>query len=209
MPSIIYPMTAGYRRSWTRWDALRECVYQEFLDLFKSWTITQADGRTVVEGHGAHINLRNLLLGASDKQEEHRGRFGEGTKLGWLVLLREQIPFTLTSGDVHGLHARWADLYGEQVMEVCWEDGPFFAGSRYELAYTSELWEERVVRSVANLERRDGDELLCAAQDAGVRTAVTRFPLEAAGEALHRLREGALEGAAVLVMDPRTPTASR
>ena len=31
-------------------------------------------------------------------------------------------------------------------MEVCWDDGPFFAGSRHELDYAGELWEARVVR---------------------------------------------------------------
>ena len=56
------------------------------------------------------------------------------------------MPFFLTSGEFHGLHARWADMFGEQVMEVCWDEGEFFDGSRYELHYTGELWEERVVR---------------------------------------------------------------
>ena len=140
MPSIVYPITSDYRAQWTLWDSLRECIYQEFLDLFKSWTITQENGRTIVEGRGAAINLRNLLLGGSDKQEGQRGRFGEGTKLGWLVLLRENVPFSLTSGEFHGLHARWTDMFGEQVMEVCWDEGPYFDGSRYELEYAGELW---------------------------------------------------------------------
>lgn len=145
MPSITYPITAAYRQQWSLWDALREAIYQEFLDLFSDWTIRQADGRTVVEGRGAHMNLRNLLLGGSDKQAGQRGQFGEGTKLGWLILLREGVPFTLTSGEFHGLHARWADLCGEQVMQVCWDEGPFFDGSRYELEYDGDLWPERVV----------------------------------------------------------------
>ena len=132
MPSIVYPITSDYRAQWGLWDALRECIYQEFLDLFKSWTITQENGRTIVEGRGAAINLRNLLLGGSDKGEGQRGRFGEGTKLGWLVLLRENVPFSLTSGEFHGLHARWTDMFGEQVMEVCWDEGLYFDGSRYQ-----------------------------------------------------------------------------
>lgn len=147
MPSIIYPITQGYRKEWNSlWPALRECIYQEYLDLFQTWTVEQADGKTVIEGRGAHMALRHLLLGGSDKTETQRGQFGEGTKLGWLVFLREGVPFTLTSGEFHGLHARWADLYGEQVMEVCWDEGPWFDGSRYELAYDGELWQERVVR---------------------------------------------------------------
>jgi alcohol dehydrogenase, propanol-preferring len=61
------------------------------------------------------------------------------------------------------------------------------------------LWEERVVRSVANLTRRDGEEFLALAPQIPVRTVTQAFPLEQANEALSALREGKLEGAAVLV----------
>ena len=61
------------------------------------------------------------------------------------------------------------------------------------------LWGERVVRSVANLTRADGDEFLALAPTVPVRTEVETFPLEQANEALDRLRRGALRGAAVLV----------
>jgi len=60
------------------------------------------------------------------------------------------------------------------------------------------LWEERSLVSVANLERRDGEELLAIAPEVPVRTEVEPFPLEEANEALTRLREGRLTGAAVL-----------
>jgi propanol-preferring alcohol dehydrogenase len=60
------------------------------------------------------------------------------------------------------------------------------------------LWEERVVRSVANLTRQDGIEFLELAPRVPVRTAVQVFPLEQANEALDRLRGGKIEGAAVL-----------
>ena len=61
------------------------------------------------------------------------------------------------------------------------------------------LWEERVLRSVANLTRRDGEEFLAVAAQIPVRTTATAFPLAAANDALARLRDGAIEGAAVLV----------
>jgi propanol-preferring alcohol dehydrogenase len=62
------------------------------------------------------------------------------------------------------------------------------------------LWEERVIRSVANLTRRDGEEFLALAPQVPVRTDVTTFPLEQAGEALTRLRNGQLTGAAVITI---------
>jgi propanol-preferring alcohol dehydrogenase len=63
------------------------------------------------------------------------------------------------------------------------------------------LWGERVVRSVANLTRRDGEEFLALAPEVPVHTEVVRFPLEEANEALDALRGGRIRGAAVLVVD--------
>jgi propanol-preferring alcohol dehydrogenase len=63
----------------------------------------------------------------------------------------------------------------------------------------SDLWGERVIRSVANLTRADATEFLQIAPQVPVRTTVQTFPLEAANEALAALREGRLTGAAVLV----------
>jgi alcohol dehydrogenase, propanol-preferring len=61
------------------------------------------------------------------------------------------------------------------------------------------LWGERVVRSVANLTRADGEEFLALAPRVPVRTEVEAHPLEQAGLALERLRRGEVRGAAVLV----------
>ena len=61
------------------------------------------------------------------------------------------------------------------------------------------LWGERAIRSVANLTRADGEEFLALAPTVPVRTEVETFGLEAANEALSRLREGSLRAAAVLI----------
>ncbi|HXV32896.1 MAG TPA: zinc-dependent alcohol dehydrogenase family protein [Gaiellaceae bacterium] len=60
------------------------------------------------------------------------------------------------------------------------------------------LWGERVLRSVANLTRRDGEEFMRLAPGVPVRTEVEAFPLAEANEALARLRAGKVRGAAVL-----------
>jgi propanol-preferring alcohol dehydrogenase len=60
------------------------------------------------------------------------------------------------------------------------------------------LWGERVVRSVANLTRQDGEEFMALAQRVPLRTQVEAFPLSAANEALARLRSGAVEGGVAL-----------
>jgi propanol-preferring alcohol dehydrogenase len=60
------------------------------------------------------------------------------------------------------------------------------------------LWGERVVRSVANLTRRDGEEFLQLAPKVPVKTRTVPYPLERANQALDDLRAGRLQGAAVL-----------
>jgi len=60
------------------------------------------------------------------------------------------------------------------------------------------LWGERVLRSVANLTRRDGEEFLELAPQVPVKTEVETFPLEDANAALDHLRAGEVRGAAVL-----------
>jgi propanol-preferring alcohol dehydrogenase len=62
------------------------------------------------------------------------------------------------------------------------------------------LWEERVIRSVANLTREDGFSFLKLAPGVPVRAEIQTFPLTQANEALEKIRKGGLKGAAVLVM---------
>lgn len=61
------------------------------------------------------------------------------------------------------------------------------------------LWEERAVRSVANLTRRDAEAFLSLAPRVPVRTTVTPMPLSEANDALRRMRDGGVTGALVLV----------
>jgi len=62
------------------------------------------------------------------------------------------------------------------------------------------LWREKVLRSVANLTRKDGDEFFKVAPEVPVHTETTVFPLNDANEALDALRQGRINGAAVLVV---------
>ena len=66
----------------------------------------------------------------------------------------------------------------------------------------ADLWGERSLGSVANLTRRDGDELLGLAPQVPVETEVSVYPLEEANQALEDLRSGAFRGAAVLSVAP-------
>lgn len=63
------------------------------------------------------------------------------------------------------------------------------------------LWGERVLRSVANLTRSDGEQFLALAPQVPVHTEVTSFPLQDANTALEQLRAGQFQGAGVLVIN--------
>jgi propanol-preferring alcohol dehydrogenase len=63
------------------------------------------------------------------------------------------------------------------------------------------LWEERIIRSVANLTRKDGEDFLQLVPEARIQTETQFFPLHEANQALDSLRKGKIRGAAVLVME--------
>jgi propanol-preferring alcohol dehydrogenase len=71
------------------------------------------------------------------------------------------------------------------------------------------LWQERAIRSVANLTRRDGDEFMELASKLRVRPEVAVFPLEAAGEAVATVRSGSGRGAVVLSVESALRTSPR
>ena len=61
------------------------------------------------------------------------------------------------------------------------------------------LWQERCLRSVANLTRADGAAFLALADRLPLQTVVTTFPLAEANRALAAVRDGSIDGAAVLI----------
>jgi propanol-preferring alcohol dehydrogenase len=70
----------------------------------------------------------------------------------------------------------------------------------------ADLWNERVIRSVANLTRRDGDEFLALAARFPLQVAVHPYALWDANQALDDLRAGRVEGSAVLIPPAAGPT---
>ncbi len=65
----------------------------------------------------------------------------------------------------------------------------------------TDLWQERQIRSVANLTREDGHAFMALADRVSIRPQITTYSLESANDALDDLRDGAINGTAVLVMD--------
>ena len=67
------------------------------------------------------------------------------------------------------------------------------------------LWEERILTSVANLTRKDGEELLKLAPKIPIKPQVTLFKLDDLNEALKQFREGHIKGTAVILLEPGVP----
>jgi propanol-preferring alcohol dehydrogenase len=65
----------------------------------------------------------------------------------------------------------------------------------------ADLWEERSILSVANLTRDDGTSFFAAADRSGLTITTSAFPLDQANAAIAAVREGSIDGAAVLVPD--------
>jgi len=126
-------------------------------------------------------------------------RFAREMGAAWTGDSNEQPPEPLDAAIIFApvgplvVHALRACAKGGTVVcaGIHMSDIPMFP---YEM-----LWGERVVRSVANLTRRDGEDFLALAPKVPVRTSVEALPLSQANEALSRLREGRITGAAVLV----------
>jgi propanol-preferring alcohol dehydrogenase len=148
------------------------------------------------------IGYRSLRMTG---RAERLGLYGFGAAahiIAQVALYQGRKVFAFTSaGDTQAqqfaleLGAIWAVAKGGVVVcaGIHMSDIPSFP---YEI-----LWGERMVRSVANLTRRDSEEFLTLAPKVPVHTEVMSFPLEEANEALSALRAGEIQGAAVLVVD--------
>jgi propanol-preferring alcohol dehydrogenase len=131
--------------------------------------------------------------------DEHAASFARELGAEWAGASDERPPEELDAAIIFAPvgalvpHALRATAKGGAVVcgGIHMSDIPSFP---YEL-----LWGERVLRSVANLTRRDGEEFLTLAPRVPVRTQIETFRLEQANEALAKLRAGEVRGTAVLV----------
>ena len=156
-------------------------------------------------GSAAHIltqvaRARGRRIFAFTRPGDERGQaFARSVGAEWAGASTERPPEELdaaivfaAAGEVVPLALAAVAPGGTVVCgEIAMTDVPSFP---YEL-----LWRERVLRSVANLTRRDGEEFLALAAEVGIDTTVEVIPLDRANEALDRLRTGGVEGSLVLV----------
>jgi hypothetical protein len=111
MPMIQYGIGADYLPNWTVEHALRE-IFQNYIDYgeYNVHTEQDTDGNVTVFIRNNYIpeNLEFLRIGNSNKTNKQIGKWGEGLKMAFLVMLRESIPFTIISNK-HTLKAIWVN----------------------------------------------------------------------------------------------------
>jgi propanol-preferring alcohol dehydrogenase len=174
---------------------------------YRAWRMARPARRLGLYGFGAAGHLVAQLARAEGQEvyaftrsaHDRAARFARAVGVEWVGQSDEAPPVALDAAilfaPVGALVPAALRAVGPGGTVVCggihMSDIPSFP---YAL-----LWEERVLRSVANLTRADGRELLDLAPRIPLRCTATPFPLREANAALDALRTGALDGAAVLV----------
>jgi propanol-preferring alcohol dehydrogenase len=154
-------------------------------------------------GASAHVAIQvakywNCRIFVFSRGEKHRDL---GLKLGaeWAGTIDQDPPAKIQSSIIFAP----AGSMVPKAMEHLDKGGTLATAGIYmtpipKIEYDSQLYHEKVLRSVANSTRKDGIELLDLAARIPIKTEVTSYPLEEAQKALLDLKEGRINGAAVL-----------
>ena len=157
-------------------------------------------------GASAHVAIqvarhRGIEVFVFSRSAEHR-RLAESLGAAWTGAPKERPPVGLQAAIIFA-------PAGELVLDALsvLEPGGTLALAGItmtaipEMDYVKHLYKERILRSVANATRRDGEELLAVAAEIPIRTTTETFRLEEANKALLRLKQGRINGAGVLKIE--------
>lgn len=174
---------------------------------YRSYRMANAEKRLGLYGFGAAAHILTQIANYEGKEVYAFTREGDAKtqifalELGarWVGNSHDMLPEPLDAaiifapaGDLVPIALKLVDKGSAVVCAgIHMSDIPSFPYSI--------LWEERIVRSVANLTRQDGRDFFALLEKIPVKTSVTTYPLEKANEALADLKAGRFEGSAVLV----------
>ncbi|HEX9902978.1 MAG TPA: zinc-dependent alcohol dehydrogenase family protein [Acidobacteriota bacterium] len=157
-------------------------------------------------GASAHVAIqvarhRGCQVYVFSRSAEHR-RLAEKLGAAWTGTAKDALPAGLQAAIIFA-------PAGELVLDAlsALEPGGTLALAGItmtaipQMDYAKHLYKERILRSVANATRRDGEELLAVAAEIPIRPTTETFRLEEANRALLRLKQGRINGAAVLVIN--------
>lgn len=94
-------ITKQYRAQWSRWEGIREIIQNSWDETKTFPTITGDNGKVIISDSGAGMSIAQFtLLGLSEKKgDENRGKYGEGIKIGMVILTRENLKVIVESRD--------------------------------------------------------------------------------------------------------------
>lgn len=143
MELLEIPLSLDYCREWTIVDALREIIANA-LDSMSKMRIYYRYNRTgggmaVIENDEGEISKRHLIIGGTTKKDDPNtiGTFGEGLKVGALILLRNGCGVEVESGDLKfTFNMGYSDKFQDSIMQVEVSQQPFRAGTKVKLQVT-------------------------------------------------------------------------
>lgn len=119
--TLDYPVSVKYRETWGEWEAVREIV-QNALDSRAKVKVDFKDGKMTVRDWGAGFGLKALLIGESDKDgQDTIGKFGEGMKFGFLVLLRLGCKVKVRTNGL-SLTPKLVDTFGTDCLSIDYQE---------------------------------------------------------------------------------------
>jgi len=118
MEEIVYPISLDYVPSWGKWEVVRELV-SNAKDTGTNFKMTLSNNRLELTDEGEGLQIRQLLLGVSEKSDKTNaiGQFGEGLKLSLLVLTRLGKRAQIWSGNKY-IENGVAEIDGVKVLKV-------------------------------------------------------------------------------------------
>lgn len=164
---IDYNMSAEYCADWSPIDAIREMV-QNAIDSGCEYTCEIKDAAIIVTTKGRELPLNTLMLGQSVKSEGAIGKYGEGYKIGMLVLTREGHRPSILTGynmitglfkenqfnvDTFNLKVTDTGANQDDIVFLCLKEGideaelkakiPAFTGTNPKIPKTVDIWQDR------------------------------------------------------------------
>jgi hypothetical protein len=144
----IYPISLEYRKNWDKWEAIRE-ITQNMMDTCNNFQITKNSRGLLLKDFGTGLKRKHLILGVSEKDEDARGKFGEGLKFALVVLKRLGYDIVVKSRNLKIL-VNTIEIEGERCLKLLLDENPNDVDVGTEIfieGYNGETFEENFVRN--------------------------------------------------------------
>lgn len=139
---IIFPVSEDYVANWSRKDAIKELIANA-LDAGDQVRILHNGKEARISDNGEGILKKHFLLGVSEKDETTIGQFGEGMKMGFLVLARTNSPVRIeTVGFTYQADLEYSDEFGLRLLTISYTKNMRTKGTSFVFTCTEQELED-------------------------------------------------------------------